>query len=342
MALMLEALDVADGDKVLEVATGTGYNAALLSHRVGDENVTTIEVDPDLARSAEQRLDRAGYRPTVLAGDGRGGHPDGGPYDRLIATCGFTGVPPAWLEQMTPGGIIVCPVGGGVARLVVRKDGTATGAFLPDAAFFMPVRGIGDNGTVPVPPPLPDSSSSRPCSVEPSDFLDGGIRFLLTLAVPRAMIRLTYDDTGGRHHRAPLAAGRGLGGVAARHCPTGRSPEDSGHGGERDHRPQGHRVPTARTLPAQGRCGTAVGLGGGHRRSRVGVGLTPRQTGYGRAASQPASSAGRLVMMPSTPAASRAFQRAGASTVQTLTATPAACRAATTSGRAARAASAGL
>ncbi|WP_406115207.1 methyltransferase domain-containing protein [Kitasatospora purpeofusca] len=196
MALMLEALDVADGNRVLEVATGTGYNAALLSHRVGDGNVTTIEVDPELVRAAERRLDRAGYRPTVLAGDGRAGHPDGGPYDRLIATCGFTGIPPAWLEQMTPGGIIVCPVGGGVVRLVVQKGGTAAGAFLPDAAFFMPVRGLGENGTVPAPPPLPDSHSSRPCYVEPADLLADGIHFLLNLAAPRAMSRFIHDDAG--------------------------------------------------------------------------------------------------------------------------------------------------
>ncbi|MFD8477995.1 methyltransferase domain-containing protein [Kitasatospora sp. NPDC059673] len=196
MALMLEALDVADGDKVLEVATGTGYNAALLSHRVGDGNVTTVEVDPDLARDAEQRLGRAGYRPTVLAGDGRIGHPDGGPYDRLIATCGFSSVPPIWLTQLRPGGVIVCPVGGGIVRLVVRGNGTATGAFLPDAAFFMPVRGIGCTGTTPVPPPLPNSCSSRPCSVKPADLLDDGIHFLLTLAVPRAMHRYTCDDAG--------------------------------------------------------------------------------------------------------------------------------------------------
>ncbi|MFD7642027.1 methyltransferase domain-containing protein [Kitasatospora sp. NPDC059795] len=196
MALMLEALDVADGNKVLEVATGTGYNAALLSHRVGDENVTTIEIDPDLAHDAEQRLARAGYRPTVLADDGRIGHPGGGPYDRLIATCGFSSVPPAWLTQLRPGGVIVCPVGGGVVRLVVRDDGTASGAFLPDAAFFMPVRGIGGTGTTPVPPPLPDTYSSRPCSVAPTDLLDDGVHFLLTLALPRAMHRYTYDDAG--------------------------------------------------------------------------------------------------------------------------------------------------
>jgi len=196
MAVMLEALDVADGNRVLEVATGTGYNAALLSHRVGDENVTTIEVDPDLAHDAEQRLHRAGYRPTVLAGDGRIGHPDGGPYDRLIATCGFSGVPRVWLAQLRPGGVIVCPVGGGVVRLVVRGDGTATGAFLPDAAFFMPVRGIGGTGTTPIPPPLPGSYSSRPCSVKPTDLLDDGIHFLLTLAVPRAMHRYTYNGDG--------------------------------------------------------------------------------------------------------------------------------------------------
>ncbi|MFE4972097.1 methyltransferase domain-containing protein [Kitasatospora sp. NPDC056651] len=196
MALMLEALDVADGDRVLEVATGTGYNAALLSHRVGDENVTTIEVDPDLARAAEQRLNRAGYRPTVLSGDGRAGHPDGGPHDRIIATCGFSSIPPAWPAQMNPGGIIVCPVGGGVVRLVVEEGGKAAGEFLPDPAFFMPVRELTDSPATSVPPPLPDTCTSRPCSLEPTVFTDDGVHFLLSLAVPGAMQRFTYGDSG--------------------------------------------------------------------------------------------------------------------------------------------------
>ncbi|MGW2543672.1 methyltransferase domain-containing protein [Kitasatospora sp. NPDC001574] len=196
MAVMLEALDLKTGDRVLEVATGTGYNAALLSHLVGAENVTTIEVDPELAVSAAERLDSAGYAPTVVVGDGREGHPAGAPYDRLIATCGFTHVPPAWLDQMAPGGSIVCPVGFGIVRLVVQVDGTAVGAFLPDPAYFMAVRTLDDHADTRFAPPAPADLSSQPIDLDPTVLSDSGFRFLLTLALPGFEIQFTHGSDG--------------------------------------------------------------------------------------------------------------------------------------------------
>ncbi|WP_281291958.1 hypothetical protein [Streptomyces tailanensis] len=68
MLVMLQALDVADGRRVLEIATGTGYNAALLSERLGSHQVVTAEVDPVLARLAGSRLRRCGYTPLVQVG----------------------------------------------------------------------------------------------------------------------------------------------------------------------------------------------------------------------------------------------------------------------------------
>ncbi|MEU9165308.1 methyltransferase domain-containing protein [Streptomyces sp. NPDC048424] len=81
---MLAALDVQPGSKVLEVGTGTGWNAALLSERVGSENVTTIEFDPENASTARARLDATGYNPVAIVGDGSQGWPGCAPYDHRV------------------------------------------------------------------------------------------------------------------------------------------------------------------------------------------------------------------------------------------------------------------
>ncbi len=130
MAVMLEALDVTDGVRVLEVGTGTGYNAALLCHRLGDQHVVTVEVDPVLAEQAQQRLAEVGYRPIVHVGDGADGYPPGAPYDRVIVTCALTSLPWKLIEQTRQGGVLVVPVWRGhlPAGLMLRL--TATGGSL--------------------------------------------------------------------------------------------------------------------------------------------------------------------------------------------------------------------
>ncbi|MFJ5118468.1 methyltransferase domain-containing protein [Kitasatospora sp. NPDC088548] len=139
---MLRDLDLRPGDTVLEVGTGTGWNAGLLAHRQGDANVVTVEYDADVARGARENLDRAGLEPTVIEGDGRQGWPKGAPYSRIIATCSLLEIPAAWLEQTAPGGIIVAPFGteyGGeqIVRLTVNDDGTsAHGTFTRSSAFM--------------------------------------------------------------------------------------------------------------------------------------------------------------------------------------------------------------
>ncbi|CAM5447059.1 methyltransferase domain-containing protein [Kitasatospora aureofaciens] len=138
---MLDALDVAEDNRVLEIGTGTGWNAALLAHRVGPGNVVTVEVDEGSATDAQGRLARAGYSPTLVVADGAEGYAKAAPYDRVIATCSVGRVPYAWVEQSRPGGVIVAPWGpeyGGeaVARLTVGDDGTATGRFIGSSAFM--------------------------------------------------------------------------------------------------------------------------------------------------------------------------------------------------------------
>ncbi|MFE2753161.1 ATP-grasp peptide maturase system methyltransferase [Actinosynnema sp. NPDC059335] len=143
MAIMLEALSVAPGDRVLEVGTGTGYNAALLCHVLGDALVTSIDVDRGVLARARERLGAAGHHPTCVAGDGEQGCPPHAPYDRILGTCAVSRVPTAWLDQTAPGGLIVTtlnrPIGAGLLRLTVR-DGQATGRVLAEDGRFMPLR----------------------------------------------------------------------------------------------------------------------------------------------------------------------------------------------------------
>ncbi|ABD12601.1 hypothetical protein ThrDRAFT_03515 [Frankia casuarinae] len=139
MARMLDLLDVRDGMNVLEIGTGTGYNAALLAERTPTGQVTTIEIDPGIAGHARAALARIGRPVTVVVGDGAAGFPDRAPYDRIIATASVVTVPYPWITQTRPGGRIVLPFtsefGGALLSLTVA-DGTASGHFHDDAGFM--------------------------------------------------------------------------------------------------------------------------------------------------------------------------------------------------------------
>ncbi len=113
VALMTELLWPADGDRVLEIGTGSGYQAAVLA-TMGCQ-VTSIERLPELATSARERLERLGYgdRVTILVGDGSLGDPGGAPYPRIIVTAAAPSIPDPLRRQLDPnGGRMVIPVGG--------------------------------------------------------------------------------------------------------------------------------------------------------------------------------------------------------------------------------------
>lgn len=146
MATMLEALDIRDGHRVLEIGTGTGYNAALLAERLADDLVTSVEVDPALAEQARRAVHAVGRAPTIVTGDGRAGVPDRAPYDRVIATAGVPTVPTAWIRQTRPGGRILlnlyAELGGGALALLTVDGDAAQGKFLPQYGAFMPTRDV--------------------------------------------------------------------------------------------------------------------------------------------------------------------------------------------------------
>ncbi|MDD4865678.1 MAG: methyltransferase, FxLD system [Mycobacterium sp.] len=112
MARMLEQLDVQPGHRVLEIGTGTAYNAALLGHLVGEAGaVVTVDIDDDLVADARDRLTALGAsQVTAVCGDGGLGWPEHGPYDRIIATVGAWDIPPAWAAQLAPHGRLVVPL----------------------------------------------------------------------------------------------------------------------------------------------------------------------------------------------------------------------------------------
>jgi protein-L-isoaspartate(D-aspartate) O-methyltransferase len=110
VALMAEAASIDKHDRVLEIGTGSGYAAAVLSEMAA--HVDTIERHPPLAEQARQVLQRLGYRNlTVHIGDGTLGWPQGAPYDVILAGAGGPDVPAAWREQLAIGGRLVMPVG---------------------------------------------------------------------------------------------------------------------------------------------------------------------------------------------------------------------------------------
>jgi protein-L-isoaspartate(D-aspartate) O-methyltransferase len=128
VALMTDLMEVKPGDRVLEIGTGSGYQAAVLAELAA--TVYTVEIVELLAREAAGRLTQLGYRNVVAkVGDGYQGWPEHAPFDAIMVTAAPREVPQPLIEQLKPGGRLVVPVGGqaaGQALLLIEKrsDGT--------------------------------------------------------------------------------------------------------------------------------------------------------------------------------------------------------------------------
>lgn len=110
VAYMTEALGLEGGEKVLEIGTGSGYQAAVLAEIA--DSVFTIEIIPELAESARERLKNLGYKNVfVLCGDGYRGWPEHAPFDAIIVTAAPDHIPEPLVEQLKVGGRMVIPVG---------------------------------------------------------------------------------------------------------------------------------------------------------------------------------------------------------------------------------------
>lgn len=150
VAGMLDALDIQPGARVLEIGTGTGYNAALLAELVGPRgHVLTVDIDGQLVSAARQNLAAAGYqdRVEVLLADGATALAASDSVDRVIATAAVQlgRVPYAWVAQTRPGGVILAPMrtelaSGPLVRLQVDPDGVAHGQAVRLRVGFMELR----------------------------------------------------------------------------------------------------------------------------------------------------------------------------------------------------------
>lgn len=145
-AMMVEQAAIEPGHRVLEIGSG-GYNAALVAELVGRTgHVTTVDLDPVVTDRASQLLDAAGYgRVSVTCRDAEHGVPEDAPYDRILVTAGAWDIPPAWQDQLAPGGRIVVPLRmRGLTRSValIAKDDRLSGLDY-QLCGFVPVRGEG-------------------------------------------------------------------------------------------------------------------------------------------------------------------------------------------------------
>ena len=144
VGVMTELLDLKKNHRVLEIGTGSGYQAAILSRLAGE--IYSIEIVPELARSAVKTLNSLGLaNVTVREGDGYRGWPEKAPFDRIILTAAPPEIPQALLDQLRPGGRLVAPVGVSDQNLVVVQkstDGkTSTRSVLP-VRFVPMIKGV--------------------------------------------------------------------------------------------------------------------------------------------------------------------------------------------------------
>jgi len=213
VARMLIALDVRPGMRVLEIGTGTGYNAALLAELCQDPScVFTIECQRDVADRAHNFLHEEGYGGVhVIVGDGFEGAGEGAPFDRIIATAGCSDISPHWVKQLAPGGALLVPLQHGLADPLTHLThapgfpGSVKGRIVGPASFMKiqgklewqnPWQTLNKSGLQETPQwqrPIPDLLKLSDAAEHPFRAPGHwGFRFYLALCSQN----LWYDNTG--------------------------------------------------------------------------------------------------------------------------------------------------
>jgi protein-L-isoaspartate O-methyltransferase len=189
------------GTDVLDVGTGSGYGAALLARRLGDQHVTSIDIDAYLTRIAQSRLDSFGAHPLILTADATGDLP--GTYDRIVPMVSLPAVPASWLTALRPNGRLVFSLTGGSVLITAVKtpDGGATGRVEYDRASFMPAR---DGPGHPPHHGIPDDARSGDGDdvvISPYPIVDPQwgweLDAVLSVTAPGLVIRSHADDQTG-------------------------------------------------------------------------------------------------------------------------------------------------
>lgn len=202
MALMLGMLDAHDGHTVLEIGTGTGYNAALLAHRLGDHRVTSIDIDADLVEAAETATRKIGLAPYLTAGDGAKGVPERAPFDRVIATCAIPTIPAQWVAQLADRGLIVADLRAATSSCLVTlhrtAEGTAKGRFHATPGYFMWLRPQADDPRRDEQESnfVYDHTASRRSTtwLDPALLADPGLGLMVAAEVPDLVQSVTFLD----------------------------------------------------------------------------------------------------------------------------------------------------
>ena len=206
LARMLELAGLANGQRVLEVGTGTGWNTALLAHRLGDGAVTSLEIDERLLGAARGALHDAGLSPDTRLADGYGGYAEAAPFDRIVSACGVRRVPGAWLEQLTDDGLVVCPWGLlESAGVLMRLERTETVAGTSGARAVG--RFHGGVGFVPLRTPYTSPRPARDAGQQPDEYrltqvdpvapmLAFASAFAVSVMVPDWRMRRRWIGTG--------------------------------------------------------------------------------------------------------------------------------------------------
>ena len=145
MAIMMEQLNLEPGSRVLEIGAGTGYNAAILAHVVGETGrVITMDIDQDIVDEAAGNLAKTGCgNVKAICGDGFEGFPGDQPYDRITVTVGAYDISPHWVDQLKEGGVMVVPLWfkGFFLSVALEKREGELRSLSASPCTFIPIRG---------------------------------------------------------------------------------------------------------------------------------------------------------------------------------------------------------